>query len=252
MAITAADVKKLREATGAGPMECKNVLTETGGDFEKAIKILKEKGLAAAEKRADRATNNGRISIKISGNKACLVELATETDFVARNPEFIELGDKIAEKALEKGYTEITDELSEMVKALATKIRENMSLKRVQIVDAGANGHLESYIHGEGIIGTVVNVSADKPEVFAKDEAKAFVFSLAMHVAAANPEALSQDGVSPAVLDEQKDIFSKQMQADEKLQGKPANVLEGILKGKLNKYLADICLLDQKYIKNDN
>ncbi|GMO49129.1 MAG: translation elongation factor Ts [Termitinemataceae bacterium] len=251
MAITAADVKKLREETGAGPMECKNVLTETGGDFEKAVKLLKEKGLAAAEKRADRATNNGRVSISVKNNVAAIVELASETDFVARNPEFIALGGQIAEKMLDKGIETATDELNGMVKDLATKIRENMSLKRVQLVKGGANDYVTSYIHGDGVIGIVVTLSADKSDVFKSEDAKNFALSLAMHVAAFNPAALSAEGIKPETLAEQTEIFRKQMEGDEKLKGKGANVLEGILSGKVKKYLADICFLDQKYIKND-
>jgi elongation factor Ts len=248
MAVTAADVKKLRDATGVGPAECKKVLTETDGDFDKAVKILKERGLAAAAKRSDRATNQGRVSVKVKGNAAVLVELATETDFVARNPEFIALGETIADKVL-AGCSETDETLAEMVKELSTKIRENMSLKRVKVVKS--DGYLAAYVHGDGAIGVVVAVSADKPDVFDKEESRAFVFSLAMHVAAFNPAAISADGVDPAMLKEQEEIFSKQMGADEKLKDKPANVLEGILKGKIKKYLADICFLDQSYIKND-
>jgi elongation factor Ts len=251
MAVTAADVKKLRDATGVGPAECKKVLTETDGDFDKAVKVLKEKGLAAAAKRADRATNQGRVSVKVKDKTAVLVELATETDFVARNPDFIALGETIADKILNEGCSETDEKLAEMVKDLATKIRENMSLKRIRVVKAAANQNIAAYVHGEGAIGVVVVVSADKPEVFANEEASAFVFSLAMHVAAFNPAAISSGDVDPALLKEQEEIFGKQMEADEKLKDKPAKVLEGILKGKLNKYLADICFLDQNYIKND-
>jgi elongation factor Ts len=251
MAVTAADVKRLREATGVGPAECKNTLVETGGDFEKAVKLLKEKGLAAAAKRSDRATNQGRVSVKVKGDTAVLVELATETDFVARNPEFVALGETIANKILDEGCSETDGRLEAMVTELSTKIRENMSLKRIKLVKAAANQHLASYVHGDGAIGVVVAVSADKPDVFAGEDAQGFVFSLAMHVAAFNPLAISADGIAPAVIEEQKEIFSKQMETDEKLKGKPANVLDGILNGKLKKYLAEICFLDQNYIKND-
>ena len=132
--ISAADVKKLREKTGAGMMECKNALVSTDGDFAKAEKLLKEKGLAALEKRSGRATNEGKIFVKINkeGSAAVLVELSSETDFVARNPEFIVLGGVIADKALEKNLSVPNDELSGMVTDLATKIRENMGLKRLR------------------------------------------------------------------------------------------------------------------------
>ncbi|GHV77986.1 elongation factor Ts [Spirochaetia bacterium] len=251
MEISASEVKRLRDKTGAGMMECKNALTGANGDFDAAEKVLKEKGLAAVEKRSDRATNEGKIFIKIANNAAAVVELASETDFVARNPEFIELGGVIAGKVLEKGYTEPNDELSGMVTDLATKIRENMSLKRIKVLKAGANEYLTSYIHGDGNIGVVVKLGADKPEVFQNGEAKTLAFDLALHIAAFNPLALDKSKVESAFLKEQEEIFRKQLEQDEKLQGKPANVLENILKGKVNKYLADICFLDQGFVKDD-
>jgi elongation factor Ts len=263
-AISAADVKALREKTGAGMMECKNALVETGGDFAKAEKLLKEKGLAAVEKRSGRATKEGKIFIKIQdkgeeGSTAVLVELVSETDFVARNPEFIALGAVIAEKILEKGYAESDlvsggkayDELNAMVTDLATKIRENMSLKRIRIVNAAAGEYLSSYIHGDGAIGVVVKCGAGEGDIFRNEEAKAFVFTLALHIAAFNPMALSRDKIDAAWLKEQEDIFRKQMEQDESMKGKPANVLENILKGKVSKFLKDICLLDQGYVKDE-
>ncbi|MDR0758773.1 MAG: translation elongation factor Ts [Treponema sp.] len=251
MGISAEDVKKLREKTGAGMMECKNALVETGGDFAGAEKLLKEKGLAAVEKRSDRATNEGKIFVKIGDRAAALVELASETDFVARNPEFIALGNAVADQVLEKGYTGPNEELAGMVMDLATKIRENMSLKRVHLVTAGTGEYLVKYIHGDGAIGVVVKLSAAHPEVLQKEEFKALAFNLALHIAAFNPAALDRDHVDAAFLKEQEEIFRKQLKGDEKLQGKPANVLDNILKGKVNKYLSDICLMEQGYVKDE-
>jgi elongation factor Ts len=251
--ISAADVKRLREKTGAGMMECKNALVSSEGDFDRAEKLLKEKGLAALEKRSGRATNEGKIFVKIKddGSAAVLVELSSETDFVARNPEFIALGGAIADKALEKGLTGPNDELNGMVTGLATKIRENMGLKRLTLVKAGADEYLTQYIHGDGNIGVVVKCGSDKPEIFKDEEVKAFIFSLALHIAAFNPHALDRSKIDPAWLKEQEDIFRKQMEQDEKLREKPANVLDGILKGKVNKYLSEICLLEQGYVKDE-
>ncbi|MDR0584198.1 MAG: translation elongation factor Ts [Treponema sp.] len=251
--ISAADVKRLREKTGAGMMECKNALVSSEGDFDRAEKLLKEKGLAALEKRSGRAANEGKIFVKIKtdGSAAVLVELSSETDFVARNPEFIALGGTIADRALEKGCAEPNDELNGMVTGLAAKIRENMGLKRIKLVKAGANEYLTRYIHGDGTIGVVVKCDSDKPEIFKDEEVKAFIFSLALHVAAFNPHALDRSKIDPEWLKEQEDIFRKQMEQDEKLRDKPANVLEGILKGKVNKYLSDICLLEQAYVKDE-
>jgi elongation factor Ts len=249
--VTAADVKKLREKTGAGMMECKNALVASNGDFAAAEKALKEKGLAAIEKRAGRATNEGKIFVKIQGSRAVLLELASETDFVARNPEFIALGETIAGKVLEKGYTEPVEELSSMVTDLATKIRENMSLKRLTVLDASAGEYLTKYIHGDGNIGVVVKLGADKPEALENEEVRAFAFTIALHIAAFNPMAIGRDNIDAAWLKEQEDIFRKQMEQDESVKSKPANVVENILKGKVNKFLKEICLLDQGYVKDE-
>ena len=250
------DVKALREKTGAGIMECKNALTETDGDFAKAEKLLKEKGLAAVEKRAGRATNAGKIFIKVkdnggSGSTAALAELVSETDFVARNPEFISLGETVVDRILEKSYGEINEELNQMVLDLATKIRENMSLKRIKTIKAASGEYLTSYIHGDGAIGVVVQFGADKADAFKNEELKAFAFTLALHVAAFNPAALDQTKIDQAWLKEQEEIFRKQMEQDETMQGKPAKVLENILKGKVSKFLKDICLMDQAYVKDE-
>jgi elongation factor Ts len=126
-----------------------------------------------------------------------------------------------------------------------------MSLKRIKVVNAGAGEYLTSYIHGEGAIGVVVKCGADKGEIFANEEAKSFIFTLALHIAAFNPLAISRDKIDADWLKEQEDIFRKQMEQDESLTGKPANVLENILKGKVNKFLKDICLLDQGYVKDE-
>ncbi|MDR3019457.1 MAG: translation elongation factor Ts [Treponema sp.] len=250
-AISAADVKKLREKTGAGMMECKNALVETGGDFAKAEKILKEKGLAALEKRASRATNAGKIFISLNNSGAALVEIASETDFVARNPDFIKLGDEIAGIALEKGIEAPNDELNGKVTELATRIRENMGLKRLCLVKAGANDYLASYIHGDGDIGIVVKCESDNPEIFKTEDVKSFVFSLALHIAAFNPVSIDRSKIDQNWLKEQEEIFKTLMQKDEKLQGKPENVLAGILQGKVNKFLSEICLLEQGYVKDE-
>ena len=251
--ISAADVKKLREKTGAGMMECKNALVSTEGDFAKAEKLLKEKGLAALEQRAGRVTNQGKVFIKIKddGSSAVLVELNAETDFVARNPDFNLLGESIADKAVEKGFSGPNDELNGMVQDLATKIRENMGLKRLVQVKAAASEYLTKYIHGDGNIGVLVKCESDKPQIFKDEEVKNFIFTLALHIAAFNPAAIDRSKIDQNWLKEQEEIFKAQMEKDEKLQGKPENVLTGILKGKVNKYLGEICLMEQGYVKDE-
>jgi elongation factor Ts len=251
--ISAADVKKLRDATGAGPMECKNALVSTDGDFAKAEKMLKEKGLAALEKRVGRATNEGKIFVKINdeGSAAALVELSSETDFVARNPDFIALGGVIAGKVLENNLSAPNDELNGLVQELATKIRENMGLKRLCLVKASSNEYLTQYIHGDGNIGVVVKCETDKPEIFKNEEVKSFIFSIALHIAAFNPAAIDRSKIDQKWLKEQEEIFKTQMDKDEKLKGKPEKVLAGILQGKVNKHLSEICLLEQGYVKDE-
>jgi elongation factor Ts len=138
-----------------------------------------------------------------------------------------------------------------MVTDLATKIRENMTLKRLTVVNASPNEYLTQYIHGDGAIGVVVKLGSDKPEAFKDEDVKAFAFSLALHIAAFNPYVLSRDKVDPAWLKEQEDIFRKQMEGDDSVNAKPANVIDNILKGKVNKFLKDICLLDQGYVKDE-
>ncbi|MDR1909629.1 MAG: translation elongation factor Ts [Spirochaetaceae bacterium] len=259
MAISAADVKKLRDATGAGPLECKKALEDTGGDFGRAEKLLKEKGLAAVEKRSGRATNEGKIFVRVDpesglGGAAVLVELASETDFVARNPEFLELGARLAALILEKGHTEPVEELSSQVTELATKIRENMSLKRLKVIKAAANEYLSSYIHGDGAIGVVVKLAAGDAGAFAHEEVRALAFNLALHIAAFNPMALDRDGIGKEYIAEQEGIFLKQMEGDEKMlamrEAKPEQ-FEKILQGKVNKHLQEICLLQQHYVKDE-
>ncbi|MCL2833871.1 MAG: translation elongation factor Ts [Treponema sp.] len=259
--ISAQDVKTLREKTGAGMMECKNALVECGGDFAKAEKLLKEKGLAAVEKRADRATKEGKVAVKVksSGEAAVLVEMVTETDFVAKNPDFIALGGAIADTVLDKGYTEkdiapdskAYAELNNKVMDLATKIRENMSLRRIKVIKAGAGEYLSSYIHGDGAIGVVVKMAADKPEALKDPQFTELAHNLALHVAWANPAALDREKIDPEYIKENTEIFRKQMETDESLKGKPEKVLEGILNGKVSKFLKSICLLDQGYIKDE-
>ena len=251
MDIKASDVKALREKTGAGMMECKNALVETHGDFPKAEKLLKEKGLAAVEKRADRATNEGKIFVDVKKDKAILVELACETDFVSRNDDFKKLGNAVLERAYEKGYSAVNDELAGMVTDLATKIRENMSLKRVKVLPLSTNDYAINYIHGDGRIGVVVKISSDKKEALSDERVKTFAFDIALHIAAFNPMALDRSKIAAEHISEQEGIFRKQIEGDEKMKGKPASVVENILKGKVNKYLADICLLDQGFVKDE-
>jgi elongation factor Ts len=251
MAISAQDVKALREKTGAGMMECKKALEECGGDAKRAEKLLKEKGLAAVEKRAGRAANEGTIFIKADGKKAVLAELATETDFVARNPEFIAKGEVIVNTAFEKDIAGITPELEATVSDLAVKIREKMGLKRLSLIKAGEGEALSTYSHGDGAIGVCVVVKAENEAVLATAEVKEFIHDLALHVAAFNPLAISEQALDRAFVEEQTDIFKAQMTKDEEMQLKPAAAQAKILEGKVKKYIKSISMLDQNFVKDD-
>lgn len=247
MEIKAADVKKLRDKTGAGMLDCKKALKEAEGDFGKAEKYLKELGLAAAAKRSGRATNEGRVFTKVSDSMATAVELACETDFVARNKDFIALGEDIAATIIEKGLTEKTPELDEKVKDTISTIKENMELRRFTTMSIAENEMVSEYTHGEGNIGVLVKFQADSPGMFQNDAVKEFAFDCALHIAAFNPAFLDRNSVDEAYKAEQESIFRKQA---ENL-GKPEKVLDGIVKGKLNKHFSEICLLDQGFVKDD-
>lgn len=246
MEITAALVKALREKTGAGMMECKKALVETNGDDAAAEKLLKERGLAAVAKRSERATSEGRLYVKQNGNKVAYVELVCETDFVAKNEEFIATGEKIVDTIFEKGYTEINQELSDMLLGFATKTRENMSLKKVKVYEIPENAVAGIYIHFDNKQAglTVIKGSTD-------DKVKEFARDCCMHLVASTPSFIKQEDVPATYIEEQKEIFKVQMSQDEKVMAKPENVRDGILQGKIKKHLADICFVDQMFVKDD-
>ena len=247
MEIKAADVKRLRDKTGAGMLDCKKALNEANGDFAEAEKKLKEMGLAAAAKRSGRATNEGRIFTRVGEKKAAILELACETDFVARNADFIELGKNLLETIIEKDLEEVNDELNEMVKDTISTIKENMTLKRFRTLEIGGNELVSEYVHGEGAIGVLVKIKADSAETLAKEQVKQFAFDTALHIAAFNPLYLDQDSVDDQYRKDQEAIFRKQAES----LGKPEKVMEGIIKGKLKKHFSEICLLDQGFVKEE-
>jgi elongation factor Ts len=249
--IKASDIKELREKTGAGMMDCKKALVEANGDAAGAEKILREWGMAGVEKRAGRATNEGRVFIKEGPGKISLVEIVCETDFVCRNKDFLDAGAKVVGTAFAKGYDKPAEELEAQVKDLAAIIKENIALKRVRLITAGPGEYLHAYVHGEGTLAVVVKFRSDKGETFANEAVKAFVHDVALHIAAFNPMFLDQTKPSPAWIQEQKDIFQKQVELDEKLKDKPDKVIQGILAGKLKKLMSEISLLDQGFVKEE-
>lgn len=246
MAFTASDIKNLREMTGAGMMECKKALTECDGNIDEAAKYLKEKGLAAAAKRADRATAEGRLFMRQDNNKIYVLEMTCETDFVANNADFIALGEKMLDVTISKGYTKVEDEHNKMLEDLKVSIRENMNVAKVEVIDVPADASGAFYIHSDKKTGAVVVISGSNAEAV-----RTFAYDCCLHIAAFTPSYISKKDVPQSYVDEQKEIFKAQMDQDEKMASKPDNVKEGILNGKVNKHLAEICFEDQMFVKDD-
>ena len=246
MAFTASDIKTLREMTGAGMMECKKALTECNGNIDEAAKYLKEKGLAAAAKRADRATAEGRLFIRQEGNKIYVVEMTCETDFVANNADFVTLGEKMLDVTIAKGYTKVEEEHNKMLEDLKVSIRENMNVSKVEVIEVPADAAAAFYIHSDKKTGAVVVVKGSTADVV-----KTFAYDCCLHIAAFTPAYTSKKDVPESYIAEQKEIFKAQMDQDEKMASKPENVKEGILQGKVNKHLAEICFEDQMFVKDD-
>ena len=246
MDIKASDVKALREKTGAGMMECKKALVESNGDADAAEKLLKERGLAAAAKRADRATAEGRIFVRQDNNKIYLVEMTCETDFVANNADFVALGEKMLDVTIAKGYTKVEDEHNKMLEDLKVSIRENMNVSKVAVIDIPAGSAGSFYIHSDKKTGAVVVINGSDAEAV-----KTFAYDCCLHIAAFTPAYIKAEDVPQSYIDEQKEIFEAQMKEDPAMAAKPDNVKAGILQGKIKKHLAEICFVDQAFVKDD-
>lgn len=252
-AITAAMVKELRERTGAGMLDCKKALEANDGDIEKAIDYLREKGIAKAVKKAGRIAAEGLVFDAVSADhkRAVVLEFNSETDFVAKNDEFKEFGKKLVELALEKNITTLEElnaatidgqTVAEALTALIAKIGENMNLRRIATITS-ENGFVETYSHLGGKLGVIVEMTGEANEanlVKAKD--------IAMHVAAMDPKYLSEKDVTAADLEHEKEIARKQLEEE----GKPAQIIEKILIGKMNKFYEENCLVDQIFVKAEN
>lgn len=247
MAVTPQDVKKLRDMTGAGMLDCKNALIEANEDFAKAEKLLKEKGLASADKRSGRATNQGAVFSSIVGGKAAMVELTCETDFVAKNEKFRSAGKQLVDVVVAQGLLAVTPELETIVKEAISILKENMTVGRVLSWDVGESDVVVDYLHNGGQIGVMIKLVCDSPKTAGTEEVKALAFDLALHVAAYNPAYLDRGSVDPAYIQEQEEIFTKQAEN----MGKPEKIIQGIVKGKLNKHLSQICFVDQGFVKED-
>lgn len=243
--ISPALVKELREITGLGLMDIKKALTEAGGDKEKALQTLKEKGLAVALKRSDRDAKDGLVAIVGDSKKMAVVKVSSETDFVAKTDDFSQLVASVAQNFLAKGEAFLTSsEAKDLVMAATAKTGEKIEIKDSACF-AAAGGFVESYLHTNRKVGVLVELKCSA-EVAAKPEVKELAKDLAMHVAAMAPIALSPAEVSDADKEEQKALFIKQMEGSDK----PKEVVEKIILGKLSKHLADMCLLEMPFVKD--
>lgn len=252
MSISASQVRDLRAKTNAGMLDCKKALEETKGDFEAAVEWLRVKGLASAGKKSDRLASEGLVRAFVSGKTGVLVEVNSETDFVARNEGFQAFVQDVATHAATlspvpadaAGLLETTfktgKKVSETLKEVIAKIGENLVVRRFARVDT--TGFVHTYIHGDGKIGVLVELTTSNPT----DAIKTFANDVCLHVAAMNPLALSQDQVPAAVVEKEKEI----LKAKALEQGKKPEMLDKIVAGQINKFLADSCLLEQSFVKN--
>ena len=261
MAVTAAMVKELREMTGAGMMDCKKALAATDGDMDKAVEFLREKGLAGAEKKAGRIAAEGIVATALTEDekKAVVVEVNAETDFVAKNAKFQAYVAQVAAQALTTTAADMdafmeekwaADESLTVKEALSSQISiigENMNIRRFkQVVEE--NGVVVSYIHAGGRIGVLVDVETS----IVNDAVKEMGKNIAMQIAALNPKYTSRDEVSADFIEHEKSILVAQIQNDPKEASKPEKVIQGMIQGRINKELKEICLLDQTYVKAED
>ena len=260
-AVTAKMVKDLREMTGAGMMDCKKALAATDGDMDKAVEFLREKGLAGAEKKAGRIAAEGIVDTAMTadGKKAVIVEVNAETDFVAKNAKFQAYVAQVAAQALTTTAADMdafmdekwaADESLTVKEALSSQISiigENMSIRRFKQVKE-ENGFVASYIHAGGRIGVLLDVQTDVVNDAVKEMAK----NVCMQVAALNPKYTSRNEVSADFIEHEKSILMAQIQNDPKEASKPEKVIQGMIQGRINKEMKEICLLDQVYVKAED
>ena len=255
--ITAAIVKELRDKTNAGMMDCKRVLTETNGDIEASIKLLRERGIAKAGAKADRAANEGVITARVNdaATSGILLEINCETDFVSKNENFqafvAQIADTLAASnaadhaaalAVNMGEYNVDD----TVKAKVVEVGENLQFRKYVRFDAAPGGVVASYIHLGGKVGVLIEMGTTKPETAGTDTFKELIKDLTLHIAASAPKGLSRDDIPEALVDAEREIFRARL-ADS---GKPANIIENILKGQIGKFFAESCFLEQGFVKD--
>ncbi|PUU87418.1 translation elongation factor Ts [Halanaerobium sp.] len=255
MGVTMKDIKELRSRTGAGVLDCKKALNKVDGDIEAAVEFLREKGMAAAAKKAGRVAAEGLVSLNISDDrkKGVLVEVNSETDFVAKNDNFQALVNDISEHLMQSEADEVeaveneawfkddSETVSEVIKAAIANIGENINLRRFKRVET--DGYLFGYIHMGGKIGVLVEFANE----FTEEKAQT-AKDVAMHIAAINPEFLDRDSVDAESIEKEKKIYKEQMLNE----GKPEHIIDQIVEGKINKYYTQVCLLEQPFVRDDD
>lgn len=251
MAITAKMVKELREKTGAGMMDCKKALTETNGDMEKAIDYLREKGMASAAKKADRIAAEGLAKVKSEGNKAVIVEINAETDFVAKNESFVTLVDTVAdhlltnnpkdvEEALAQPFSGEEETLLDYINNQIAKIGEKISLRRFAVVEKTDDQAFGEYIHMGGRIAVLTVLDGTTDSELAKD--------ISMHIAAINPKYIRREDVPQDEVERERQVLTQQALNE----GKPEKIVEKMVEGRLGKFFEQICLNDQEFVKDSD
>ena len=257
--ITASAVKELRDKTNAGMMDCKKVLTETNGDLAAAIKLLRERGIAKAGAKADRAANEGVITARVNDDATAgiLLEVNCETDFVSKNENFqafvAEIADTLAaanapDHAAALAVSMGDYNLEDTVKAKVVEVGENLQFRKYVRFDAASGGVIAAYIHPPGKVGVLIEVGTTKPETKNADSFKELVKDLTLHIAACAPKGLSREDIPQDVVDAELDIFRARLVAE----GKPANIIDNILKGQIGKFFAESCFLEQAFVKDGN
>ncbi|MBR2739816.1 MAG: elongation factor Ts [Oscillospiraceae bacterium] len=255
MAFTAKDVQALRERTGCGMMDCKKALTEADGDMEKAVEILRERGLAAQTKKAGRIAAEGVVYACSTENVGVIIEINSETDFVAKNEKFMDFVKACAEAVVKYNPADVDallqcdggeGTIEEMLRDRILTIGENIKIRRFERVD----GITVPYIHMGGVYATLVKFETT-PEIAAKPEFTDFGKDIAMQVAAINPTYLSEEEVPASVVENEKEIRIAQLKQDPKNANKPQNILDKIVTGGLGKFFKEVCLLDQSFVKDD-
>jgi elongation factor Ts len=257
--VTPALIKELREMTGSGMSDCKKALDQTGGDLKKAVEFLREKGLAAAGKKADRITAEGVVAINVASDhsKAAIVEVNCETDFVAINEQFKSyvqdvadqlINTKNAENFLEEPWAkDPSQSVADVLKGKIATIGENLNIRRFERFEKNNDGIISSYVHGGGKIGVLLEIHTDKPDHPFVSE---MGYNLCMQIAALIPRYLTTDDVDSQYLEDERRILDAAAKNDPANASKPAQVIEKMVEGRLNKQLKEICLTEQEYVKD--